>query len=44
MLAWNANELVLGDGKGIDHIEDGGIIPAVFGAAEECGVSLPEEG
>ncbi len=44
VLAWNANEVVLGDGKGIDHIEDGGIIPAVFGAAEECGVSLPEEG
>jgi hypothetical protein len=36
----NPNDRVLGDGKGIDHFEDSGIIPAVFGAAETCGIDL----
>jgi hypothetical protein len=43
VLAWNnPNDAVLGDGKGIDHIEDGGIIPAVFAAGEACGITIPE--
>ena len=36
----NPNEGVLSNGKGIDHFEDSGIIPAVFGAADACGIDL----
>jgi hypothetical protein len=36
----NPNVRVLSNGKGIDHFEDSGIIPAVFGAAEACGIDL----
>lgn len=36
----NPNTRVLSNGKGIDHFEDSGIIPAVFGAAEACGIDL----
>jgi hypothetical protein len=43
VIAWHANEVVLGDGNGIDHIEDGGIVPALFGAAQGCGITLPDE-
>jgi hypothetical protein len=43
VLAWNnPNDSVLGNGKGIDHIEDGGIVPAVFAAAGACGIEVPE--
>jgi hypothetical protein len=36
----NPNTRVLSNNKGIDHFEDSGIIPAVFGAAETCGIDL----
>jgi hypothetical protein len=36
----NKNTRVLSDSKGIDHFEDSAIIPAVFGAAETCGIDL----
>jgi len=36
----NKNTRVLSNNKGIDHFEDSGIIPAVFGAAETCGIDL----
>ncbi len=43
VIGWhNPNDAVLGDGKGIDHLEDGGIIPAAFAAGEACGVTIPE--
>jgi hypothetical protein len=32
----------MGDGKGIDHLEESGIVPAVFAAAEACGIELSE--
>lgn len=37
----NAN--TTGDGKGIDHLEQSGILPAIFAAAEACGIVLSEE-
>ena len=40
----NPNDRVLGNGKGIDHLDDSPILPALFGAAESCGVSIPMEG
>jgi hypothetical protein len=40
----NPNDSVLGNGKGIDHLDDSPILPALFGAAESCGVSIPMEG
>lgn len=36
----NKNTRVLSNNKGIDHFEDSPIIPAVFGAAESCGIDL----
>ena len=36
----NKNIDVLRNNKGIDHFEDSAIIPAVFGAAETCGIDL----
>jgi hypothetical protein len=36
----NPNDSIVSDGKGIDHFEDSGIIGAVFGAAETCGIDL----
>ena len=36
----NKNTRVLGNNKGIDHFEASPIIPAVFGAAESCGIDL----
>ena len=41
VLAWN-NTNSMGDGKGIDHLEESGILPAVFAAAEACGIELSE--
>ena len=40
----NPNDAVLGDGKGIDHLDDSPILPALFAAAAGCGVSIPTEG
>jgi hypothetical protein len=40
----NPNDRVLGNGKGIDHLDDSPILPALSGAAESCGVSIPMEG
>ncbi|HYZ77378.1 MAG TPA: hypothetical protein VE596_08390 [Gaiellaceae bacterium] len=40
----NPNDGVLGNGKGIDHLDDSPILPALFGAAASCGVSIPTEG
>lgn len=37
----NAN--TTGDGKGIDHLEQSGILPAIFAASEACGIVLSEE-
>jgi hypothetical protein len=37
----NAN--TTGDGKGIDQLERSGILPAIFAAAEACGIELSEE-
>jgi hypothetical protein len=39
----NPNESVLGNLKGIDHLEDSPIGAALFGAAEECGIPVDEE-
>ena len=36
----NKNTRVLSNNKGIDHFEDSPIIPAVFGAADSCGIDL----
>jgi hypothetical protein len=36
------NTNTTGDGNGIDHLEDSGILPAVFAAAEACGIELSE--
>lgn len=36
----NENTRVLSNNKGIDHFEDSGVIPAVFGAAGTCGIDL----
>jgi hypothetical protein len=38
----NSNTDVLGNGKGIDHLENSGIVPALFAAAAVCNVTLPE--
>jgi hypothetical protein len=37
------NTNTTGDGKGIDHLEASAILPAVFAAAEACGIELSEE-
>ena len=37
------NTNTTGDGQGIDHLEQSGILPAIFAAAEACGVVLSEE-
>jgi hypothetical protein len=39
VLAFN-NGNTTGDGKGIDHLEASGILPAVFAAATACGITL----
>jgi hypothetical protein len=39
----NPNESVLGNLKGIDHLEDSPIGAALFGAAAECGIPTGEE-
>jgi hypothetical protein len=36
------NENTTGDGKGVDHLEASGILPAVFAAADACGIELSE--
>jgi hypothetical protein len=44
VIAWNNQNLtVLGNGKGIDHLEASGIFPALMGAAGACGIDVPEE-
>jgi hypothetical protein len=44
VIAWNNQNLaVLGDGKGIDHMEASGIFPALLGAAGTCGITIPSE-
>jgi hypothetical protein len=37
------NTITTGDGKGIDQLERSGIFPAIFAAAEACGIELSEE-
>jgi hypothetical protein len=37
----NKNADVLGNGKGIDHLENSPIVGAFFGAAAGCGVAIP---
>ncbi|MBA3347636.1 MAG: hypothetical protein H0T13_03660 [Actinobacteria bacterium] len=39
----NPNTKVLSDGKGIDHLEAGGIFPAFAAASITCGIPLEEE-
>lgn len=41
VLAWNTTNS-MGDGKGVDHLETSGILPAVFAAAQTCGIELSE--
>ena len=36
----NKNTRVLGNNKGIDHLEASPIVPAVFAAGDECGIDL----
>jgi hypothetical protein len=36
----NPNTGVLSNGTGIDHLEDSGIVPALFAAAETCGIDV----
>lgn len=44
VIAWhNKNYRVLGDGRGIDHLEDSPVVGALFGAAEACNIAIPEE-
>ena len=38
----NKNEGVLGNNKGIDHLEDSPILSAVFAAGAKCGVEIPD--
>jgi hypothetical protein len=42
VLAFN-NTNTTGDGKGIDHLESSGILPAIAAAATSCGIELSEE-
>jgi hypothetical protein len=39
----NPNESVLGNLKGIDHLEESPIGAALFGAAAQCGIPVDEE-
>lgn len=39
----NPNESVLGNLKGIDHLEASPVGAALFGAAEQCGIPVDEE-
>jgi hypothetical protein len=32
----------MGDGKGIDHLEESGILPAIFAAAQACKIELSD--
>ncbi|MEA2375718.1 MAG: hypothetical protein QOD53_2181 [Thermoleophilaceae bacterium] len=42
VLAWNnPNTRVLANNHGIDHLDDSGILAALFGAAGACGVQGP---
>jgi len=42
VIAWNNQNLtVLGNGTGIDHMEASGIFPALLGAADSCGITIP---
>jgi hypothetical protein len=36
----NKNTSVLSNNKGIDHLEDSPVVPAVFAAGESCGIDL----
>ena len=36
----NPNDRVLSNGKGIDHLDDSAIVPALFAAAETCGIDV----
>ena len=38
----NKNTNVLSNNKGIDHLEDSPIVPAVFAAGDACGVGVPD--
>ena len=43
VLAWhNKNEDVLGDGRGVDHLEATGIVGAAEAAAAACGFAIPD--
>lgn len=44
VLAWNnKNYRVLGDGRGVDHIDNSPILSALFAAAATCGLPIGEE-
>ena len=44
MIAWhNKNETVLGNLKGIDHLEVSPVGAALFGSLEACGIEVGEE-
>ena len=43
VLAWhNKNDKVLGDGRGVDHLEQSGIVGAAEAAAAACGFAIPD--
>jgi hypothetical protein len=43
VLALRNGTAAMGDGRGIDHLESSGILPAIFAAAASCGVPVDEE-
>jgi hypothetical protein len=34
------NVITTGDGKGVDQLEQSGILPAIFAAVEDCDIEL----
>ena len=40
----NKNTDVLGNNKGMDHLEDSSVVPALFAAGEVCGVEISYAG
>lgn len=43
VLAHRNDTNAVGDSRGIDHLERSGILPAIFAAAEACGIDITDE-
>lgn len=44
VLIWNQHNFrILSDGRGVDHVEDSDIVPALVSAADACAIVIPEE-